>query len=221
MVMVKKLISFVKIGLIGLIALVLGYLVAATALSFATTNPKQLSCPEQNQVYLASNGVHLDLIIPRDALPESLETELALPDWVKFLAFGWGDRAFYINTPTWADLKFTTASRALFCKTESAMHVVWISRASPNWTEIALCDIQLQNLTGFVDSTFKRNTLGGLINIHAAGYSNTDLFYEANGNFSCIQTCNNWVNRALKAAQVQTSVWSPFDQGVLYHQESK
>jgi len=32
-------------------------------------------------------------------------------DW---LAFGWGDKGFYLNTPTWADLKFSTAVKAAF-----------------------------------------------------------------------------------------------------------
>ena len=219
--MVNKLILLLKTGLIGLVTLLFGYLVAAVVLSFIKTNPEELSCPKQYQVYIATNGVHLDLIIPRHALPEHLKAELGLPDWAEYLAFGWGDKDFYINTPTWDDLKLVTAFRALFLETASAMHVVWLHRSSPRWKKITLCDVQLLQLNNFVDATFRRHEQGGLINIEAAGYTDTDMFYEAYGNFSCIQTCNNWVNRALKAAQVPTSIWSPFDRGVLYHQSSK
>ncbi|HOB24230.1 MAG TPA: DUF2459 domain-containing protein, partial [Kaistella sp.] len=32
----------------------------------------------------------------------------------KYLAIGWGDKGFYLDTPTWADLKFSTAFKAAF-----------------------------------------------------------------------------------------------------------
>lgn len=31
-----------------------------------------------------------------------------------YIAFGWGDKGFYLDTPTWADLKFSTAFKAAF-----------------------------------------------------------------------------------------------------------
>jgi uncharacterized protein (TIGR02117 family) len=141
---------------------------------------------------------------------------LNLPHGVNYLAFGWGDRAFYINTPTWNDLNFRTTFIALFLDSKSAIHITWINQEYQGWTVVALCDIQLQLLIEYLDGTFKKSPSNNIVEIEASGYTQYDKFYEAIGSFNGIRTCNNWVNDALKAAKVKTSIWSPFDQGVLY-----
>jgi len=40
---------------------------------------------------------------------------------------------------------------------------------------------------------------------------------KTTGSFSLFNTCNVWVNKALKVTGIETSVWSPFDFGVLHH----
>jgi len=192
------------------------YLLMAVILSMILIKPETYSCQKTNTVFVASNGVHLDLIMNREDLSEELRRGLNLPDWVSWVAFGWGDREFYINTPTWDDLKLTTAFRALFVSTESAMHVVWLDRQRSNWVAVGLCDSQLNDMITFVQATFAEGNEGHLLEIEMAGYTDYDRFYEAHGNFSCVQTCNNWVNRALKTAHAPAAVWSPFDKGVLY-----
>lgn len=42
-----------------------------------------------------------------------------------YIAFGWGDKGFYLDTPTWADLKFSTAFKAAFWMGQSAMHTTY------------------------------------------------------------------------------------------------
>lgn len=42
-----------------------------------------------------------------------------------YLAIGWGDKGFYLNTPTWADLKFSTAFKAAFGLSKPAMHATF------------------------------------------------------------------------------------------------
>jgi hypothetical protein len=39
------------------------------------------------------------------------------------VAFGWGDKGFYLETKTWDELKFSTAFKAVFYLGSSAMHV--------------------------------------------------------------------------------------------------
>ncbi len=197
------------------------YLLIAFALSITSTNPKHLVCQQEKEIFVASNGVHLDLIVPRQHLPGELADELELPNWVNYIAFGWGDKEFYINTPTWSDLEFYTTFKALFLDSESAIHITWISQKYPRWTAVPMCDIQLQLLIDYLDQTFKKGPVNNILEIEASGYSAYDKFYEAKGNFSFVQTCNNWVNEGLKAAKVKTSIWSPFDQGVLYQLKKK
>jgi uncharacterized protein (TIGR02117 family) len=214
--MLKKVTRYVKTGLMVIGLTIAFYLLSAFALSVISTSPEHLECPKDYKIFIASNGVHLDLIIPRKNLPVELADELDLPQWVNFIAFGWGDKEFYINTPTWNDLKFDTSFRALFLDSESAIHVTWIRNEYPGWTIIPMCDSQLHQLMEFVHGAFKQGPKNDILEIEASGYSKYDKFYLAIGNFSFVQTCNNWVNRGLKAAQVKTCVWSPFDQGVLY-----
>ncbi|NJM56422.1 MAG: DUF2459 domain-containing protein [Synechococcales cyanobacterium RU_4_20] len=40
-----------------------------------------------------------------------------------YVSWGWGDRQFYVNTPRFQDLQLTTALRALFWPTDTAMEV--------------------------------------------------------------------------------------------------
>jgi len=202
--------------MMALTALLGTYLLTAFTLSIISTNPEHLTCKKEYQIYIASNGVHLDLIVSRQYLTPKLLKTLELPAWVSHIAFGWGDKEFYINTPTWSDLKFRTTVKALFLDSESAIHITWINQEYQGWTVVALCDIQLQLLIEYLDETFKKSPSNNIVEIEASGYTQYDKFYEAIGSFNGIRTCNNWVNEALKAAKVKTSIWSPFDQGVLY-----
>ncbi len=214
--MFAKLIKYLKTSLMVLSTLLTGYLLAAFTLSVIASSPEDLDCLPENKIFIASNGVHLDLIIPREDLTQKLLNALDLPPWVSHISFGWGDKEFYINTPTWNDIEFYTTFQALFLDSESALHITWINTEYPDWTVVPMCDIQLQLLIEYVDRTFKRNQDNNILEIGASGYSEYDKFYQANGNFSFVQTCNHWVNKGLKAAKVKTSIWSPFDRGVLY-----
>ena len=215
--MINRIISFGKYGLIGLAAILLIYLLTAAILSIMPASPaEKITCDQDQMVYVASNGVHLDFIIPKEHLSDSFIQELRLPSAISHIAVGWGDREFYIETPTWDDLNLVTAFKALFINTESAVHVVGIERVHQHWSQVPLCQHQMASLMEYVDQTFSRNPDGSLIEIEAAGYGSRDRFFEARGSFSGIQTCNNWVNQGLKSANVTTSIWSPFDKGVLY-----
>ena len=214
--MIKKFIVYLKTSLTVLGVLLATYLLAAVTFSIIPTSPEELECQKENEIFIASNGVHLDLIVPRQYLTTKLLNSLKLPKGVNYIAFGWGDKEFYINTPGWSDLKFRTTFKALFLDSETAIHITWISQKYPRWTAVPMCDIQLQLLIDYLDQTFKKGPANDILEIEASGYSAYDKFYEAKGNFSFVQTCNNWVNEGLKAAKVKTSIWSPFDKGVLY-----
>ena len=48
------------------------------------------------------------------------------------------------------------------------------------------------------------------------GYNSNDAFYEANGGYSAIMTCNEWTGRALRAAGVRMGLWTPIEQSVMW-----
>jgi uncharacterized protein (TIGR02117 family) len=181
--------------------------------------------PAQDGVELCvrSTGVHSDFVVPvRHAVrdwgaqhPPGHFPKLAGP--YEHVAFGWGDRAFYLETPTWAELKFSTAVVALSGLGRGALHVEYLERPSPG--ERAACtrvsEAQYRALADYIDSSFQRDADGGVMRIDAPGYGSADAFYEAHGAFSLFVTCNEWVRRGLSASGVRAPAWAPFDGALL------
>jgi uncharacterized protein (TIGR02117 family) len=214
---IKRIFKLLKQFFIFLISSVIVYFVAALIFSVLKTHPPKTDCLAENEIFITTNGVHLDIVLPiKDINPEFLNQLEILPG-TKYVSFGWGDKEFYINTPEWKDLTFKTAFKALFLKSETAMHFTCYSNAWRSWKTVKLCNLQLDVLNSYIENSFTKNDKGGLQKIAVAGYYESDAFYEAKGSFSLFKTCNVWVNKALKVAGVETSVWSPFDFGVLYH----
>ncbi len=206
-----------KVIFLLFISLTALYFLFALILSLAKTHPPEQDCKDKNEVFISSNGVHLDIVIPVDLLEPDLRQNLEILPGTKYVSFGWGDRRFYLNTPEWKDLTFSTAFNALFLKSKTAMHVTCLRNTYSDWKSLNLCRVQLNELITYIDNSFQKDETGKLIKIPVKGYYNFDFFYEANGSFSIFKTCNIWVNSALREIEVETSVWSPFDFGILYH----
>jgi uncharacterized protein (TIGR02117 family) len=219
--MMRKTITLIfkllKAVFIFLTSAVILYFMAALILSFLKTHPPKTDCLAENEIYITTNGVHLDIVLPVKNIEPELLNQLEILPGTKYVSFGWGDREFYINTPEWKDLTFKTAFKALFLRSESAMHVTCYSTRYTSLRNIKICSAQLDFLNKYIEKSFSKNESGSFKKIAVPGYYDSDFFYEATGSFSLFKTCNVWVNNALKAADVPTSVWSPFDFGVLFH----
>lgn len=195
------------------------YLIVAVTLSYIPRKGNELICESKKSVYIATNGVHLYLILPKEEVRQDIRDKLDLPTEFRFLSFGWGDKEFYTSTPTWADLSVGTAFNALFLNSDAAIHATVYQRPYDDWRKIDVCPEKVAQLNYFIYSYFKAQQ-GDFIRIYnARGYSHNDFFYEATGSYSFYLTSNEWVNRALKSSGITTSVWSPFDFGVLHHVE--
>ena len=204
-----------------IISTIVAGLLAAFVLSVLSTHPAPSVCPEKKSAYITTNGVHLSIIVPVNRLDTAFAEELHLTPGTRFVSFGWGDRGFYLTTPTWGDLTFKTAFRALFLKTPSAMHIDDYRYRDEDWHEVPLCPEQMERLLTYIRASFSTDSNDQIIKIPHAGYASSDRFFEAEGHFTCFRTCNVWVNDALKVAQVPTSIWSPFDKGVLFQLEKR
>lgn len=214
--MLRRIFRYIMKVVLAIISLIAVYLGIALLLSFIPTSPDVVTCNQKTESFIATNGVHLEIILPKTALPEELQQELRIDSVITYVSFGWGDRTFYLDTPEWSDLKFSTAVNALFFTSESALHLTYYRQPLNHWLTVPLCDKQLASMLEYLDGTFKRDENGNIIEIEDSGYYANDTFYEAEGSYSCIKTCNTWVNVGLKRAKVKTSIWSPFDKGTLY-----
>ena len=198
------------------IFLLLGIYVALSfLLSYVPVNQDQPEKAGPNRIFAHSNGVHLDLVFPVEMVPERLRSQLAYAPDTRLLAIGWGDKGFYLDTPTWAELSPRVAVKAMFLPSPTAMHVTEHAAVNPAWSRIDLTDEQLSELWDYIIVTFQTDNNGRITELVGKGYTKRDRFYEANGNYSMFKTCNTWVNTGLRRIGVKTALWTPMDKGVL------
>lgn len=176
-------------------------------------------------IYILTNGDHTDVIVPvKNAVKDwsneiKYENTISRDTTAKYVALGWGDKGFYLNTPTWAQLKFSVAFKAAFALSTSAIHATFcnIPQTGVGCKQIMISNSQYARLVAYVDNSFKRDTQGRVINIKtSANYDSHDAFYEAKGSYNLFYTCNTWANNALKACGQKACLWTPYDRGIFY-----
>ena len=176
--------------------------------------------------YVLSNGVHTDLVLP---------CKSDLLDWTdvfpisnnkgngrdyNFVAIGWGDKGFYLNTPEWKDLTLKTALVAGLGIGETALHVTYYKKMVTDdlGHKILIDSNQFEALKNYILDALDKDEQGRPILIHTnAQYGLDDAFYEAKGAYSLFYSCNTWTNAALKKANMPSGIWTVFDTGVLRH----
>ncbi len=189
-----------------------------TTLGLISTKDRYATKDKTETIYLASNGVHTDLILPAEYVAPALKTQFKVNSAVKYVAYGWGDQGFYLHTAKWADLKFSTAWKALFLKSPTAMHISRHSTTRPHWSKVSITKEQLTTLKMYLNSGFQISDADQkYILIPNQSYSTNDQFFQGTGSYSIFCTCNEWVNRGLKKIGCKTAYWSPFDWGIFRH----
>jgi len=171
---------------------------------------------EAIEVYFRSNGVHVDLFLPVDQLSPELRDGLALDSTIQYVAFGWGDRQFYLETPTWDDLRVWTVIKSFLWPTESALHVTRYVKSPTYDRRYQIDQEQLQAIEEHIIQTLAWEGRE-LLPIGESGYGDNDRFYSTVPSYHALYTCNLWLGRALKKGNIPTSQWSPFVYGILYH----
>jgi len=198
-----------------LLLIPISYLVTSLILSSITIDRKIENQVSEKTIYLTTNGVHLDIVIPKNNIDSLLLLGLKQEQSDKYLSFGWGDENFYINTPTWGDLTFKNAFSAMFLKSSTLMHVTRYKSKRSDWIEIKVTEAELKKLNFYLQNTFKTTEKGMKIILENQGYSSIDDFYKANGSYSCFNTCNSWVNSGFKESGLKSCLWTPFDFGLM------
>jgi uncharacterized protein (TIGR02117 family) len=225
MITVKKIAKVALKLVLGFVAFVLLYLLLAFLFSVWSVK-KDATTSNDVAIYILTNGDHTDIVVPVKNDITDWSKEISYQNTVgrdttgQYLAIGWGDKGFYLNTPTWADLKFSTAFKAAFALSTSAIHATYYQAMpeSNDCKKIMISNEQYKRLVAFVDSSFKRDAAGKVINIKTnANYDKNDAFYEAKRKYNLFYTCNTWANNALKASGQTACVWTPFDRGIFYH----
>tara|TARA_R110002050_G_scaffold273113_1_gene417027 strand:+ start:17649 stop:18296 length:648 start_codon:yes stop_codon:yes gene_type:complete len=192
----------------------ISYLLVSLILMTVTVNKNNKDSGLRHTIFLNTNGVHLDVVLPVQHVNEDLLKGLNIND-NRYVSFGWGEENFYLNTPSWGDLTFKNAFKAMFLKSNTLIHLTKYNTKSDNWVEVKLSDNQLKRLNQYILKSFVLNEDDSKTILKGKGYAANDDFYKANGSYSCFNTCNSWVNSAFKISGLKSCYWTPFDFGLI------
>ncbi|WP_127844809.1 DUF2459 domain-containing protein [Psychroflexus aestuariivivens] len=191
------------------------YFVISLILTAITVDRNEIEETPTQTIYLSTNGIHLDIVIPKENIDSSLLKNLVHKSQDEYFAFGWGDENFYLNTPSWSDLSFKTAFNATFLKTSTLVHVTRYKIENKDWVEIKITESELNKLCAYILKAFALNSKGEKVLIENIGYTTTDDFYKAKGSYSLFKTSNSWVNTGFKKSGLKSCLWTPFDFGLI------
>lgn len=202
--------------------IVAAWLLFAHALPLARVNSAFRPDPAGIRIFIHSNGVHTDFVLPMRSKIIHWDSVLHPADFsadtsYSHVAIGWGDKGFFMNTPTWADLTFSTAFTAAAGIGESAMHATYYHAAplpGERTLSFAISKEKYATLVKYILATFRRDGKGVML-INHEGYGLHDRFYEANGTYSLFQTCNEWTGDGMEEAGLPVGVWTPLEFGII------
>jgi uncharacterized protein (TIGR02117 family) len=209
-------------GILGIIAFMTLYLFSAYCLSRITID-KEANTKEEVTIYILTNGVHTDLLVPVTneiydwTQQVKFENTRSKSKAYNYLAMGWGDKGFYLETPEWKDLKASVAFKAAFALSTTAIHATYYEtmKVGEDCRKIHISKEQYQRLVNYITGSFQKDKDGNFMHIVTnAVYGMNDAFYEATGSYSMLHTCNSWANSGLKASGQKCCLWTAFDTGI-------
>ncbi len=203
----------------ALILLTLLYVIVSILLIFSTPRykPKQMQTPKT--FYLYHNLAHTEIILKGSDLSAKL-TKLLTPavDSPKqgFIAFSYGDARFMAYTPTWSDINFMLALRALFINTQGAIRVGHYRalRHDRSVIPVTIDAITLAKLQETLCKSFRyeKSSLV-LLDLPHPPYIR---YFEATHPYNLFYTCNQWTAQILRSADLPAPRWAPFAFEVAY-----
>lgn len=202
-------------------ALVLYVLIVIMGAMIPTGGDEQ---EKEVQIYIQSNGVHTDVVVPfkndlKDWSGLIDTSDFKMNRNASYIAFGWGDKGFFLDTPTWAELKASTALNAIFLPSPCAMHVELKSTEPVVTDRVREAQISSKNylkLVEYIVNSFDLESNRPQL-IEGTSYWGNDRFYEANSNYHMFNTCNSWTNGAIKSAGLRTAAFAAFPNTIMWY----
>lgn len=169
-------------------------------------------------IMVETNGVHTAIVVPlvtpqKDWRSDFPVGDLAGPDrGYTHVSISWGERAVFLDTPTWSDLSPLAALRAAV-GSDGLLHVAHYVRPSPSETA-RIVRLRASEYARLV-SAIERQVMPRSARTTYPGYEDWDVFYAAPGTYYLGNTCNQWTSDTLAAAGVKVGWWTPFAGGVM------
>ena len=185
----------------------------STAFLFARFPTQHNVTKNKERVYIIYDEAHSDLAFNLETLSEEWIKNIPIVKNKKrgYIAFGWGDKETYLNTPTWDKLKLSTALKALFINTPSLMHVSYYHdiRYYRGVKAIKIDKNQSKKIKETILKSFNFDKTSH------KGYGRNDIFYASDYSYNLFHTCNTWTGDTLRDANVSMSYWTPFSQNII------
>lgn len=210
----------------ALLSLIFIYVILSILIPYIPVQAK--ATPEQKTVtgFIMTNGVHTDIVVPIKTEYMDWQTKFPSENTLsqrtdyQYIGIGWGDKGFYLDTPTWAELKPSTALKAAFWLGDAAVHTTYYDtvKVSDSVKRFTMSERQYLQLIDYIENSMDKDANGNYILIKTdAVYGKNDAFYEAKGSYSFLFTCNTWSNKALKKAEQKAALWTVTDRGIFQH----
>lgn len=199
-------------------ALLAGWIGSAIPRNSGWTEPE-----DGIEIMVATNGIHTELVLPvvsevkdwRKTFPSA-----ALPrhdgQFPTHIAIGWGEKEVFLNTPTWGDLELSTAFRIATTGGDGLMRIGHYVRPAPDewYRPLRLRPDEYRRLVARVESALPPLAPGETRRTYE-GFMPGDVNYDAAGEYTLANTCNQWTADTLAYAGVEIGWWTPFAGGVM------
>lgn len=152
-------------------------------------------------IFLIKQRWHTGIILKRANIDTSIFPEVKNLPNTEFLDIGWGDKKFYLHP----GFDYELAFKALFYPTPSALRIEAVDsinkyiKYSDITTEIKISKNSFDNLCEYIAKAFYKNYNNKSILITERNNGRIK-YYEANGSYLFLNTCNTWIAKGLQKA---------------------
>ena len=157
--------------------------------------------PTAAKISVVNHGWHTGFVIPSAIIQKHLPQLKQRFKTTPFIEFGWGDTGFYQAEEITSGLTL----RAILWPTESVVHAVAVPESAeqsfPNSDLRNLCLNQQQYalLVSFIKASFSKDNHGSIIPLSKGIYGDSQ-FYQGEGDYYLLNTCNKWTAKGLESA---------------------
>ncbi len=153
------------------------------------------------EVYVISNGWHTEIGLPAALLGGPLAAVRRDFPGAAYVAFGWGERAFYMSpSPTWTEaLRALLPARAVLLVLALGTVPSRAFVAGIRVTALPLRPAGERELAAFLWRSFAQTKAGEPDRLGPGPYP-ASAFYAATGTYDGGHTCNTWTAEALSEA---------------------
>ncbi|KRA84591.1 hypothetical protein ASD76_03570 [Altererythrobacter sp. Root672] len=203
--------------MLGVILAILLFAVAGWIGSSIPRNSGWVEPDDGVEIMVETNGVHTALILPLVTPEKDWRVDFPVSDVAQsgepytHVSISWGEREVFLNTPTWWDLSPGTVLRIIGVGGEGLLHVAHYVRPAPSEyvRPLTISREEYRRLVAAIEQSLPQGQ-----KVRHDGYGPQDVFYDAPGEYTASNTCNQWTSDMLAKAGVRTGWWTPFAGGV-------